>query len=146
MSFNIRQKLSNSSLKSTIKKRIFINSYYLCIEHVLLTRHHYKYFIWIISFTFPTEINVFTGIPWRYSAQDSLCSHCQGPGSIPGWGTEIPQAVWRSKKKKKYSLLQSSNKEGSDKVKSLAKVRSMLWAKIQTKCLFREVLVLVTRS
>ena len=30
--------------------------------------------------------------------------HCQGPGSVPGWGTEILQAVqhsWKKKKKKK---------------------------------------------
>ena len=27
--------------------------------------------------------------------------HCRGPGSIPGQGTEIPQAVRRRKKKKK---------------------------------------------
>ena len=27
-----------------------------------------------------------------------------GTGSIPGWGTEIPQAMRLSKKKKKYSL------------------------------------------
>ena len=20
--------------------------------------------------------------------------HCHGPGTIPGWGTEIPQTVW----------------------------------------------------
>ena len=27
--------------------------------------------------------------------------HCQGPGSDPGQGTEIPQARWHSRKKKK---------------------------------------------
>ena len=27
--------------------------------------------------------------------------HCPGPGSIRGWGTKIPQAVWRGQKKKK---------------------------------------------
>ena len=26
--------------------------------------------------------------------------HCQGPGSIPGQGTETPQVSWRSQKKK----------------------------------------------
>ena len=26
--------------------------------------------------------------------------HCHGPGSIPGWGTEIPQAMSMAKKKK----------------------------------------------
>lgn len=28
------------------------------------------------------------------------CSHCQAPGSIPGRGTEIPQAAPQAKKKK----------------------------------------------
>ena len=27
--------------------------------------------------------------------------HCRGPGSIPSWGTEIPQAMWQGQKKKK---------------------------------------------
>ena len=39
----------------------------------------------------------------------TLCCHCHGLGSIPGWGTKIPQATWHSaspphpiqKKKKK---------------------------------------------
>ena len=31
-------------------------------------------------------------------------SHCRGPGSIPGRGTEIPQAVQRGKKKKKIIM------------------------------------------
>ena len=26
-----------------------------------------------------------------------------GPGSIPGWGTKIPQAVWQGQKKKKFA-------------------------------------------
>ena len=30
--------------------------------------------------------------------------HCHGPGSIPGWETEIPQAMQCSHKKKKISL------------------------------------------
>ena len=25
---------------------------------------------------------------------------CHGPGSIPGWGTEMPQATWQKKKKR----------------------------------------------
>ena len=29
---------------------------------------------------------------------------CQGPGSIPGRGTEIPQAAWRGQKKKEKNL------------------------------------------
>ena len=31
--------------------------------------------------------------------------HCHGPGSITGQGTEILQAVWHGKKKKKFSLI-----------------------------------------
>ena len=27
--------------------------------------------------------------------------HCLGPGSTPGWGTEIPQATWCSQKERK---------------------------------------------
>ena len=26
----------------------------------------------------------------------TLCCHCHGLGSIPGWGTKIPQATWHS--------------------------------------------------
>ena len=39
---------------------------------------------------------------------------CCGPGSIPGWGTKIPQAVWHGQKKKivlknqQYLLYRSS--------------------------------------
>ena len=29
------------------------------------------------------------------------CFHCWGPGSIPGWGTKIPEAVLHAAKKKK---------------------------------------------
>ena len=29
--------------------------------------------------------------------------HCWSPGSIPGWGTKIPQATWHSQKKKNLS-------------------------------------------
>ena len=27
--------------------------------------------------------------------------HCRGPGSIPGWGIEIPQATWHGQKTNK---------------------------------------------
>ena len=30
--------------------------------------------------------------------------HCRGPDSVPHWGTEIPQAVQHSQKKKKNFL------------------------------------------
>ena len=33
---------------------------------------------------------------------------CRGMGSVPGWGTKIPQATWYSQKKKK-------KKEGPDR-------------------------------
>ena len=33
--------------------------------------------------------------------------HCCGVGSIPGWGTEIPQAARRGQKKKKKQLSSS---------------------------------------
>ena len=35
---------------------------------------------------------------------------CRGPGSIPGWGTESPQAaqVWLKKKKKGFLFLLAS--------------------------------------
>ena len=32
------------------------------------------------------------------------CFHCRGPGSIPGWETEILQAVWHGQKKKEWLL------------------------------------------
>ena len=34
-------------------------------------------------------------------SQVALCFHCQGPGSIPGQGTKIPEALWCGQKKKK---------------------------------------------
>ena len=30
-----------------------------------------------------------------------LCFHCWGLGSIPGWGTKVPQAAWCSQKRNK---------------------------------------------
>ena len=38
------------------------------------------------------------GIPWWSSCQ------CQGPGSIPVWGTKIPQAVLYGQKKKQKAI------------------------------------------
>ena len=35
--------------------------------------------------------------------------HCFGPGSIPGLGTEIPQAAEYGKKKKKKKTPQATN-------------------------------------
>ena len=32
------------------------------------------------------------------------CFHCCGLGSIPGLGTEIPQAVWHGQKRKRDDL------------------------------------------
>ena len=31
----------------------------------------------------------------------ALCTHCEGPGSILGEGTKIPQLTWQAKKKKR---------------------------------------------
>ena len=49
--------------------------------------------------------------------------HCSGPGSVPGWGTETPQAAWHSQKikiimgKVKHSdclqNISNGNKEGT---------------------------------
>ena len=33
--------------------------------------------------------------------------HCQGPGSVPGQGIEIPQTSWYSQKKKKKEFANS---------------------------------------
>ena len=41
-----------------------------------------------------------------------LSFHCRGPGSIPGRGTEIPQAKQRGQKKKKKSKSGSHYKTG----------------------------------
>ena len=35
----------------------------------------------------------------------------EGPGSIPGWGTKIPQAVWCRQKKKKIGLFKIKTQE-----------------------------------
>ena len=34
-----------------------------------------------------------------------LCFHCRGLGLIPGWGTEIPQAVQCGQRKKKNAAV-----------------------------------------
>ena len=36
---------------------------------------------------------------WRF--------YCGDPGSIPGWGTKMPQAAWCSLKKKRKKLLEN---------------------------------------
>ena len=42
------------------------------------------------------------GIPWWSSGWLGLSAFTAvGPGSIPGWGTKILQALWRGQKKKK---------------------------------------------
>ena len=41
------------------------------------------------------------GVPWWPSGQDSKVFTAEGSGSVPGRGTEIPQAVWCGQKKKK---------------------------------------------
>ena len=39
--------------------------------------------------------------------------HCRGPGSIPGWGTKIPQAEQYGQKKKKKDKYPSSSSASS---------------------------------
>ena len=41
------------------------------------------------------------GLPWQSCGWDWALSLPVAPGSIPGWGTKILQAVWCSQKKKK---------------------------------------------
>ena len=35
--------------------------------------------------------------------------HCQGPGSITGWGTKIPQAAWCDQKKDVFESYNTQN-------------------------------------
>ena len=42
----------------------------------------------------------FLGIPWRSSSWDSVLTAETCLGTIPGWGTKIPQAMWCQKIKK----------------------------------------------
>ena len=35
--------------------------------------------------------------------------HYQGPGSIPGWGTKIPQVMWQKNKTKQKPKNKTSN-------------------------------------
>ena len=37
------------------------------------------------------------------------CFHCWGPGSIPGWGTKILQAVWLGQNKQNKTKKQSKD-------------------------------------
>ena len=39
----------------------------------------------------------------------TMCFHCQGPSSVPGQGTKIPQAVQYSQKKKKCKINFNNN-------------------------------------
>ena len=41
------------------------------------------------------------GIPWPIQWLGLHAFPAEGPGSIPGWGTKLPQVVWPKKKKKK---------------------------------------------
>ena len=38
----------------------------------------------------------------------------EGPGSIPGQGTKIPQATWRGQKKKRQTLLGHTTEKSRD--------------------------------
>ena len=55
----------------------------------------------IISYIFMTFCKTnYRGVPWWPRI---LGFHCRGPGSIPGQGTEIPQAARHSQKRKKQT-------------------------------------------
>ena len=43
-------------------------------------------------------------IPWRSSGWGSVLTTAEGPGSIPCWGTKIPQAEWPQKENKNSIL------------------------------------------
>ena len=47
---------------------------------------------------FPSDKYLNYGLPWQSSGQNSAFT-AEGLGSIPGWGTEIPQATWHGQKK-----------------------------------------------
>ena len=49
------------------------------------------------------------------------CFHCRGPGSIPGWGTKIPQAA-KCGKKKKIGMITFQEKKIT--VKSLINIKA----------------------
>ena len=43
------------------------------------------------------------------------CFHCGGPGSSPGWGTKIPQAMQHSQKKRKKKKEKPKNSSQNKK-------------------------------
>ena len=42
----------------------------------------------------------------------TLCFHCRGMGSIPGWGTKILHVMWHGQKFKKWLLLEGNWRGG----------------------------------
>ena len=56
---------------------------------------------------FPSENTQPLGIPWQSSGLGLGAFTARGPGSIPGWGTKIPQAVRHGQKKKENTQPES---------------------------------------
>ena len=67
------------------------------VEHDLATKHHHH------QNKFKMVSGTSLAVQWL-----RLCISNEGDmGSVPGWGTKIPQAVRHGKKKKKKELLPS---------------------------------------
>ena len=45
------------------------------------------------------------GVPWWSSGYRTRCSRCHGPGSIPGWGPVIPQALQHPSQQQTFPCL-----------------------------------------
>ena len=83
-----------------LKQNISIKS---LISHSKSARYFFFYYPNFIN----KEIHS-KSISWKFLGGPGvkiLCFHCWGPGSIPGWGTKIPQAMWCGQKKKKKILV-----------------------------------------
>lgn len=50
----------------------------------------------------------------QFGDQDSMQFRCHGPGSIPGWGTEITQATWHVQKSQVGIFQADRSKEVSE--------------------------------
>ena len=62
-----------------------------------------------------------------------LCFHCQGPGSIPGQGTKIPQPCGMDKKKKKTWEKQYNRKPFSNRTEEKKKKKKASYNPIPKK-------------
>ena len=55
-----------------------------------------SYYIW--GSLLHSNRKIIQSVP-QWSVVRIQCFHCHGPGSIPGWGTEILEDVWHRKNK-----------------------------------------------